>query len=76
MKNRVLVGQGVIAGVVAEGAFAAALSRLHIALEDELGVGGTSRSTVLHLTISTGAWRRKPAKRISSISSGKGAVAA
>ena len=33
-------------------------------------------STVLHLTISTDLWRRKPAKTISSMSRGSGAVAA
>ena len=39
-------------------------------------VAGTSMSTVLHLTISTDLWRRKPAKTISTMSRGSGAVAA
>ena len=40
VEDRVLVGQGVEAGVVAEGAFAAQLAQFDVAFEDDLGVGG------------------------------------
>ena len=40
MEDRVLVGHGVEAGVVAEGAFGAQFAQFDIAFEDDLGVGG------------------------------------
>ena len=40
MEDGVLVGERVVAGVVAEGALEAGLALLDVALEDDLGVGG------------------------------------
>ena len=39
VEDRIVVGQGVVARVVAEGAFAAALAGFHVALQHELAVG-------------------------------------
>ncbi len=40
VEDRVLVGHGVEAGVVAEGAFAAQFAEFDVAFEDDFGVGG------------------------------------
>ncbi len=40
VEDRVIVGEGVEAGVVAEGAFAAQFAQFDVAFEDDFGVGG------------------------------------
>ena len=61
----------VVAGVVAERPLDADVVLRDSALEHDLRVAGTSRSTVLHITSSTASPRRKPATISSSMWAGR-----
>jgi len=75
VEDRVVVGEGVEAGVVAEGAFAAEFAEFDVALEDDFGVGGDFEVDGFALDDFDGLPRRKPAIRNSSTSGGAGTMA-
>ena len=75
VEDGIEIFERVEAGVIAERTFGAQFVEIDVAFEDDLACAGTSRSTVSHFTISTGAPRRKPAIRYSSTSGGAGTIA-